>query len=140
MSKIKLYEDSLPFIDINEYAKVSKIMHISVNDILQQFTGRTFNLTSTSLYYGYRTWFLCPSCNDRRRKLYESADGFACRKCLNIKYRSQDLHRNKYYETVIRPVKKLKRIEDKMSKSIKRINREKLQEEYKSILSGINVN
>lgn len=39
---------------------------------------------------GVRPWFRCPSCGDRRRKLYQppQQDKFACRGCYGLGYRS----------------------------------------------------
>ena len=42
-------------------------------------------------YGGFRYWFLCPSCHSRRRVLYLPYESkyFACRKCYNLCYESQ---------------------------------------------------
>jgi len=49
----------------------------------------TIYLTETSPNYGgKRTWFLCPSCNSRRAKLY-GGKYFRCRGCLDLCYQTQ---------------------------------------------------
>ena len=49
----------------------------------------TIFLTETSPNYGgKRTWFLCPSCNSRRGKLY-GGKYFRCRGCLDLCYQTQ---------------------------------------------------
>jgi len=43
-------------------------------------------------YGGTRTWLVCPGCGSRRCVLYLSArDGFLCRSCLDLTYRSSQL-------------------------------------------------
>jgi hypothetical protein len=40
-------------------------------------------------YGGERTWFRCPNCMGRYAILYQADEGYACRRCLGLAYRSQ---------------------------------------------------
>lgn len=52
------------------------------------------NFTTTNCYFGNeRFWFLC-KCGNRVGVLYESANGFRCRKCLNLAYPSQNIRKS----------------------------------------------
>ena len=139
MNGLKLYVDSYPSIDANEYAKVSKLLGTSMKDLLKTYVGEDIGITSSRVTFGIRLWFLCPECRGRVRKLYNAEEGYTCRKCLGLKYRDQEKHRNKYFESFIRPIKKLKKIEQKLNKRLTKDNREQLQQEYQLLTSRINV-
>lgn len=134
---MKFYIDNIKSISINEIVRTAKAMETTPEGVLKQLVNGEIKLTTTSLTYGDRFWFVCPSCSKRSGKLYQYTNGLTCRKCLNLKYRDQSLHRNKYFETVIRPAKKLKRIENKLKANLK--DKTKLQEQYKNLLSKVNV-
>lgn len=40
---------------------------------------------------GYRIWFQCPSCEDKRTKLYLLGHRLVCRGCANLAYRSSQM-------------------------------------------------
>ena len=46
-------------------------------------------LDKTVLSYGWRYWFICPCCNQRRASLFFTSKSIACRKCFNLHYESQ---------------------------------------------------
>jgi hypothetical protein len=61
-------------------------------------------LTATSQNLGVRFWWLCPTCNGRRRYLYyyrmpdqtwsgSPSGALGCRQCLGLTYRSRSRHR-----------------------------------------------
>ena len=64
---------------------------------------QTIPVVSTQPHYGgHRFWFLCPWCDCRIAKVYlpETGQGFACRRCHNLTYRSsQTAHE---YDTIYR--------------------------------------
>ena len=49
--------------------------------------------TSNCHFGGTRFWFLC-KCGKRAGVLYKSANGFRCRKCLNLAYPSQNIRKS----------------------------------------------
>jgi len=49
--------------------------------------------TSECYFGGKRFWFLC-ECGNTAGILYESEDGFRCRKCLNLAYPSQNIRKS----------------------------------------------
>lgn len=57
---------------------------------------------------GHRDWLICPRCDRRRVTLYYSNRHFACRSCLNLAYRSQQL------DIVDRSWRKQRKIEERM--------------------------
>jgi hypothetical protein len=57
---------------------------------------------------GQREWLICPRCGGRRATLYYAHRRFACRSCLNLAYRSQQL------DIVDRSWKKQRKIEARM--------------------------
>src|SRR3989442_10097232 len=73
-----------PVRDPAEIALVWKDGARSTCWIALTFTETAFN--------GRRVWFVCPACKMRRRKLYQ--DGLyrvlRCRRCLGLRYRSQE--------------------------------------------------
>lgn len=93
--------------DLGENLLVDQCLRFSIDDLLQkakksyieyqvnqqiQALNHTLSVTySKTRYNGYRAWFLCPQCNERRRDLYKHPlrEAIGCRSCLNIKYRSQ---------------------------------------------------
>ena len=52
--------------------------------------GLTVSIQWSQLRYGWRPWFLCPACAKPSGRLYtEPAQGWKCRNCLGLHYRSQ---------------------------------------------------
>lgn len=43
-------------------------------------------IASTKVGYGERLWFECPSCQEKRARLYLAGRYFRCRKCSNLTY------------------------------------------------------
>ena len=60
---------------------------------------------------GRRPWFVCPSCQARRRVLYFSGRGFACRSCLDLRYTSE------IEDNVARAARRRRRLLDKLGGS-----------------------
>jgi uncharacterized protein YlaI len=71
---------------------------------------------------GHRWFFLCPQCKKRVGKLFLPPEGcllerkYLCKDCHKIKNQSVIMGTNKIYMKVIRPLKKLQEIENKISK------------------------
>ena len=87
-------------------------------------------LESTACHYGgVRWWFVCPLVRDGRRcerrcgilYLPPRADFLGCRECYGLSYESRQRHRESYYEEVVRPDRKVKRVSEKL----KRVRSEK---------------
>ena len=73
-------------------------------------TKQVIKLTITKPHYGgERLWFLCPDCGRRVGTLYcpPHQPYFACRCCHDIRYEVQTKHRDKFYENVERPIKRI---------------------------------
>jgi len=62
-------------------------------------------------YGGSRYWFNCPHCYSRKRVLYITGDGFKCRDCLNLVYRSQQITKAEYWEWYFKAQKVANRID-----------------------------
>lgn len=72
----------------------------------------TIQLEATLCNYGgSRYWFSCPGCYDRKRVLYLSSEGFKCRDCLNLVYRSQQITKNEFWEWYFKAQKVANRID-----------------------------
>lgn len=73
--------------EANRKLKVALLENeLEINGIKSRIT------TSRTGNGGYRYWFTCPKCDDRCGKLFRSPVNsklIACRKCLNLKYKSQ---------------------------------------------------
>lgn len=65
-------------------------------------------------YGGFRYWFYCPNCHSRRRVLYlpPRAKYFACRKCYNLCYESQQEGKSMWW-TMFKAINDLPKWEDK---------------------------
>jgi len=68
---------------------------LSVRYVMQTATtGYHFGLiklTTTACHYGGdRYWFICPRCSRRAAKLYKLTQGFECRACNGLPYKSQN--------------------------------------------------
>ncbi len=96
----------------NQDLKKSLRVEIQADNGLSQQLDLT--LTKTN-FGGKRLWFLCPNCSRRVGALYLPSQAlfFACRHCYGLRYEVQTRHRNGFYETVGRPLKRLKRLERK---------------------------
>lgn len=62
-------------------------------------------LDKTETNYGFREWFLCPSCGKRVALLYLKGKYFNCRKCHDLNYRSSQLSGEiSYYHHQLRKI------------------------------------
>lgn len=81
--------------EYNEYYNGQKIMVFVEANLNRQYcklNDKRIVLTTTSCNYGgIRYWFACPVCGKRCRVIYWQGQHnfWACRKCLNLVYRSQ---------------------------------------------------
>ena len=55
-------------------------------------------------YGGYRHWFICPSCHQRKGKLFKHKGGVKCRTCADLTYFSSQTrcHYDKVYSVLKR--------------------------------------
>jgi hypothetical protein len=92
---------------------------------LKKFTvnNQIFDYSSMkNVLGGYRWFFLCPKCRNRAGKLFLPPEGttlerlYLCKNCHNIKNQSVAMGSNKIYRKVIKPLKRLRAIENKISK------------------------
>ena len=83
---------------------------------------------------GTRPWFQCPRCEVRRRILYlpPTDDIFACRECHRLTYRCRQLHRNRLYEGVTRPLEVLDQLEDRIAAA-------RTEEDFHRVVRGATV-
>ena len=83
---------------------ISKYQRLRVSDIsfIRTHTHETIVLdddssievaTTPCNYGGLRHWLVCPRCGQRRKDLFCDRDGWACRICLDLVYRSQQENR-----------------------------------------------
>jgi hypothetical protein len=140
MKNCKLYTDNFNSISIDNVIRTATETGQKPSTVLAWITDKDIQLTSTRLTFGNRNWFVCPDCRGRVGKLYQTINGLTCRHCLGLKYRDREQHRNKYFETFIRPLKKTKRIEDKLNKKLRYTTREKLLNRYSSIMTENKLN
>lgn len=80
-----------------ELAKDGKILGRTIVDPIEKYVRLIFGgydfyieIDSTECHYGgERHWFLCPSCETRRGKLYFNQEELECRECADLNYSSQ---------------------------------------------------
>lgn len=73
---------------------------------------------------GKRWWYICSlivngeSCHRRCRIVYlpPGAEYFGCRECHQLSYESRQRHREKFYERFEKPFKKVKAVQEKLSR------------------------
>ena len=140
MTDLAKYTDNYISININHVVKQARETNQDVKSVLNETFGQDIDITSTRLTYGLRYWFVCPSCKERKGILYLTSDRPFCRTCLGLKYKNQRLHRNQYYENVIRPLKKTIRIENKLNGKLRHSTRTELFKRYNEILKEYNRN
>jgi len=92
---------------------------------LKKFTTNNQNFEYSyikNILGGYRWFFICPRCSDRVGKLFLPPEGvsmerkYLCKKCHKIKNQSVTMGSNKIYRMVIKPLKKLRNIENRINK------------------------
>lgn len=95
--------------------------------------GQTFKFISKENYLGgYRWFFLCPKCEKQANKLFLPPSGvttrepkFLCKACHKLKNQSALVGSNQLYKAVMRPLKRLKDIEDRIARG--HLKSEKIQ-------------
>lgn len=108
--------------------------------------GQTFKYISKENYLGgYRWFFLCPKCNKRANKLFlppvaatSREQKYLCKACHKLKNQSSLVGSNQLYKAVMRPLKRLKDIEDRIARG--HLKSEKIQsllDEYELIESRL---
>jgi hypothetical protein len=92
---------------------------------LKKFTinEQTFEYSSIKNKLGGHRWFfMCPKCKSRAGKLFLPPEGstlehkYYCKECHGLKNQSVLMGSNKIYKKVIKPLKRLRAIENKISK------------------------
>jgi len=143
-SEIVRYLDFCFQLDINEIVRIKKKTGKSYSEIIEHqifltsvFTpANKFPITidSTDLTFGKRKWIHCPKCKRNVGKLFLVNLHFVCRKCSGLNYFSSSRHRNWFYENILRPLMRLKLLERKLNRRMRRKKIEKLSEEADSII------
>jgi len=90
---------------------------------------------------GYRWFFLCPKCKTRASKLFlppptakNKESKYLCKNCHKLKNQSALMGQNVMYQKVTKPLKKMKEIEDRISKGrLKAEAAQALLDEYDSL-------
>jgi len=86
--------------------------------------GQTFKYISQDNYLGGHRWFfLCPHCNRQAIKLFlppikamNRERKYLCKTCHKLKNQSALVGTNQLYKAVMRPLKRLKDIEDRIAR------------------------
>lgn len=129
----KDYPDSTPE-ELKEFF-YKELKKFSVND-------QTFEYVAVDNYLGgYRWFFLCPRCGKQCGKLFlppqeckNREAKYLCKNCHRLKNQSAIMSQSNIYKKVTRPLKRMKDIEDKISRG--HLRNEKVQEllnEYETI-------
>jgi len=75
---------------------------------------RVIDLVRTKCNYGgYREWFACSACSERVGILYEDGNDFRCRKCLGLRYKSQQMNYGTL-EPALRCMKKIEKLDEEL--------------------------
>jgi hypothetical protein len=92
--------------------------------------------TTTKCYFGSkRFWFIC-NCGKRVGVLYESDNGFECRKCLNLAYPSQNIKKSIRNDVMLSAVDgflKAQELEDQVKRTVYRGEPTKKQKKIDSL-------
>lgn len=85
--------------------------------------GQFFKYTSIpNRFGGFRWFFQCPKCSERASKLFlpPLASGlvqeYRCKKCHNLRNQSLVMSQDRMYRKVIKPLKKIKKIEERLNR------------------------
>lgn len=86
--------------------------------------GQTFKYTPISSFLGGHRWFfLCPHCDKKAFKLFlppikavTRERKYLCKACHKLKNESALVGANQLYKAVMRPLKRLKEIEDRIAR------------------------
>jgi hypothetical protein len=92
--------------------------------------------------YTVRLWLQCPRCLQHVRVLYGVAADvglptIACQKCSSLRYYSQHCHGNLWYEHVVKPMRRVKRLDGRLAGRLRRDSRQRLQQEKVQLLGSI---
>lgn len=81
---------------------------LSVNDNLFLIDNQIIHRTITKVGYGYRSWFICPSCENKCKRLYRPSNTayWLCRKCHSLTYTKSQLSGNEF-EYITRQIREL---------------------------------
>jgi len=95
---MRYYTTDLPRITVTEALQVAPVtdeyqghIHLTIGSPYNSTVS--LPITSTRPFYGgYRVWFECPvsDCGRKTPHLYVQDGRIACRKCLHLKYETQD--------------------------------------------------
>jgi len=103
----------------------SEEIHQHTEEELRKFIAneQTFEYTAVPNRLGGHRWFFsCPKCKTRVGKLFLPPDGsglehtYQCKNCLGLKNQSAAMGQNKVYRKVIRPLKRMKEISDRIQR------------------------
>jgi len=108
--------------------------------------GQAFEYSSQRTYLGgYRWYFICPKCKKRSNKLLlppetlkDHEQLYQCKICHGIRNRSTSIGQSTLYQTVTKPLRRMKQIEDKIA--IGHLTMDKVQDlldEYETIEKGL---
>jgi hypothetical protein len=92
--------------------------------------------------YTERLWLQCPRCLQHVLVLYGVAADvglptIACQKCPRLRYYSQHCHGNLWYEHVVKPMRRLKRLDARLAGRLRRDIRQRLQQEKAQLLRSV---
>jgi HAMP domain-containing protein len=127
------YPDSTPE---ETYAHtMEELQKFSVNDQIFEYDAMKNYLG------GYRWFFLCPKCKHRASKLFLPPMGaknrdhkYYCKVCHRLKNQSAIMGANSMYKKVTRPLRRMKEIEDKISRGHLKSERvQDLLDEYETL-------
>ena len=83
-------EDCLTWNSIRFNVK-DRRLYMKYLDESKSLAKEYIDMAATPCHYGgFRHWFVCPYCRCNTRRLHFCRDYFACRKCFNLAYPSQN--------------------------------------------------
>lgn len=132
------YIENYECLSISQFIRQSKRTGKPLDEIVRQFTGGRIELTYKMLNFGKRYYFACPKCKTNIINLYITAAGLYCRDCLGLKYRDQGQHRDRFYESTIKPLKQAAKIENRLNRKLRHKTRNKLMQRFEEIVKQYN--
>jgi hypothetical protein len=112
-------------IDRDYHNPLPEELYKHTEEELKKFSviGQTFQYTSINNPLGGHRWFfLCPKCTRRVSKLFLPPEGcgkehkYLCKECHDLQNQSEAMGASKIYKMVIKPLKRLQVIENKISR------------------------
>jgi hypothetical protein len=102
----------------------NKLLRKLMYEELQNFTlnNQAFEYTCSRTNYGIRWYVKCPKCDEPYCKLFlpdkfkDREQLYLCRKCHNLVYLSVMSRNTKLYKTVIKPLRKLESLKNKIKR------------------------